>query len=882
MLLQHGGRAAAIGLVLAWGLLLASFGPAKAQAVGKGASFGPAPAWVEVHEAPLDAPDPADGLSQGRHYLLSDEQVRVAGDRLVRYRHIATRAVNERGVEDIANVQISFDPNYQTLTVHRLQVRRGGEVVARAAPAALRLLQRESSLESLVYDGRLTAHVALPDVRVGDVVEYAYSVQGSNPAFGAARFGSFDLEWGVPVAEIRARLLWPRGRPLYWKHHNEAPAAEVVNTGSELDHRWTRRAVPARLVDADSPGWYDPYRWVEWGEFADWGAVVRWALPLYRLPTGPLPAVDREVARIAAETGDPQARLLAALRFVQREVRYLGIEMGANSHAPHPPQTVLQRRFGDCKDKTLLTLTLLARLGIPARPALVHTTERQAVAERLPTPWAFNHVLVRAELNGQPVWLDPTRTQQGGRQLAQWVQSDHGQALVIAEGAQGFSPMAGPQARLQRQQLKVLLDASAGYEQPARLTITTHATGAAAENLRGTLASQSRDRLQKDYLDYYAATYRDLAVDQPMEVRDDLDANAIELVERYRMPRYWTRDDKTHRWNGNVDVPDLMGWLSRPKALNRQAPLALRHPVDFTLVSEFRLPGPWAMKPDPLHFEHAAFEVRRDEVWKDDHTLVITDRYLSRRDHVPAADMTGYVARLDEARKRLSYTLYHADAPAAPRFSAAVWVPWLICTVTIGGLWVALWRLWHWDPEPAPLQGDETPLEQIGGWLWLPALGLLLTPWRAWHVLTDTLHLFDSPDWLGLVTPGEPAFHPLWAPLLLLETAGNLTLVAGALPLLVLLLQRRSNLPRLYLGWWAVMAATLAMDGLAYLTIPAMQSQWKAETGTEWARAAVVGAIWVSYFLRSARVRRTFRQRRPSVTEASPPAGPAPESVPAT
>ncbi|MFX8207373.1 transglutaminase domain-containing protein, partial [Acinetobacter baumannii] len=86
---------------------------------------------------------------------------------------------------------------------------------------------------------------------------------------------------------------------------------------------------------------------------------------------------------------DPEARLLAALRFVQREVRYLGIEMGANSHAPHPPETVLPRRYGDCKDKTLLTLTLLGRLGIPASPALVHTTERQAAAERLPTPWAF-------------------------------------------------------------------------------------------------------------------------------------------------------------------------------------------------------------------------------------------------------------------------------------------------------------------------------------------------------------------------------------------------------------------------------------------------------------------------------------------------------------
>ena len=45
-------------------------------------SFAPVPAWVAVQPVPLDAVAPADGLSQGRHYLLVDDQVRVAGDTL--------------------------------------------------------------------------------------------------------------------------------------------------------------------------------------------------------------------------------------------------------------------------------------------------------------------------------------------------------------------------------------------------------------------------------------------------------------------------------------------------------------------------------------------------------------------------------------------------------------------------------------------------------------------------------------------------------------------------------------------------------------------------------------------------------------------------------
>ena len=106
------------------------------------------------------------------------------------------------------------------------------------------------------------------------------------------------------------------------------------------------------------------YPSVEWGEFKDWQAVARWAAPYYRLPAQLSPALQVEVDRIAKAHASPEERLLAALQFVQREIRYMGVEIGPGSHAPSAPQKVLERRFGDCKDKSLLTMTLLQSLGI--------------------------------------------------------------------------------------------------------------------------------------------------------------------------------------------------------------------------------------------------------------------------------------------------------------------------------------------------------------------------------------------------------------------------------------------------------------------------------------------------------------------------------------
>ena len=69
--------------------------------------------------------------------------------------------------------------------------------------------------------------------------------------------------------------------------------------------------------------------------------------------------------------------MAAVLQLVQRDVRYLGIEVGPGSHAPTAPDKVYQRRFGDCKDKATLIITMLSALEIPAFPVLIDAqTER--------------------------------------------------------------------------------------------------------------------------------------------------------------------------------------------------------------------------------------------------------------------------------------------------------------------------------------------------------------------------------------------------------------------------------------------------------------------------------------------------------------------------
>ena len=53
---------------------------------------------------------------------------------------------------------------------------------------------------------------------------------------------------------------------------------------------------------------------------------------------------------------------------MQDEVRYLGLENGISAYKPSSPNKVYNQRFGDCKDKSLLLVTMLNQMNIEAYP----------------------------------------------------------------------------------------------------------------------------------------------------------------------------------------------------------------------------------------------------------------------------------------------------------------------------------------------------------------------------------------------------------------------------------------------------------------------------------------------------------------------------------
>ncbi len=484
-------------------VLLSTAGVAHA---GDKPLYQPAPAWVlaapAVDTAKLD--DSAPVLQ------IFDQQQRLEDGQVAVYLESAIRIASPQMLTQSGTLPLQWDPAKGDLIVHKLQILRKGERIDLLAKGTrFNVIQREQKLEQFALDGALTATVALEGLRVGDVVDVAFTITRKDPVLGK------DMMSVVPMVPApaklgfgRARLLWKDGVPLAWRDYSGGVFGSADRRGAEptLIAGGYRELVlslptakPPELPD-DAPARYRPLPMLEVSTYADWAALSRTMAPFYRsegaiAPGSPLAT---EVARIAAASKDPRTRAAMALRLVQDQVRYLFRGMDNGNYRPQAPAETWTLRYGDCKAKTLLLVSLLRALEIEAEPALVSSGLGDLVESRLPSPGAFDHVIVRATIDGKTLWLDGT---QGGSRVEDLDDvPPFRTALPIRAGGTGLEAMPMRPPARPAQQVSVALDATAGIEFPQLFTIRIVYSGGMAEALRGARSQIDKDKLA-EFLD---------------------------------------------------------------------------------------------------------------------------------------------------------------------------------------------------------------------------------------------------------------------------------------------------------------------------------------------------------------------------------------------
>jgi len=458
-------------------MLLASASTAYA---GDEPLYEPAPNWVEPSTVDASTRDSSSPL------VLLGQQARIETGRLWTYSEFVVALDSPDALNQFGTLQAGWLPDKGDLIIHQAVLMRDGEQINLLdGEAQFEVLRRERRLESRMLDGKLTATMPVAGAQLGDLLKLTYSVTNSDQALGK------DVQWQAglfskpfPLGDGYISVSWPKDMPVSTSIMGKADLNPPALKG---DHMEWRARMP--LPEQDQKPGNAPMRY-----------MLNPGAPHYDTAgtIAPDSELAKEVALIKASSDDPLDQMAGALELVQEQVSYLMDGLNGGNYLPQMPAETWEKRFGDCKAKSVLLHAILQELGLTSEVVLVRTRAGDALPDLAPMPGNFDHMIVRAEVGGETFWLDGTMT--GVRRDTMYSVPRFFYALPVrADGAELMEMEERPLRSADRS-VTLTIDHSAGIRVPALFDVTVEYRGAMGSQWRA-VAEQTDMKQQENAVD---------------------------------------------------------------------------------------------------------------------------------------------------------------------------------------------------------------------------------------------------------------------------------------------------------------------------------------------------------------------------------------------
>ncbi len=583
-------------------------------------------------------------------FLLLDQQTRVEDQGQSDYTRLVSQVNNAHGLTELGEISISFDPSYQRLQVHQVNIIRNSQVINVLDQNEFEVIRQESELNQGIYNGKETALLLIKDLQINDILDYDYTVIGKNPIFENHIFDEFAIEWVLPVVDLYISFSVPKHKEIEFQTQSDPVKPKKTQTSDRITYQWHIQNVPALDYQGNYPEWYEVRKFLELSEFKNWQQVAQWASDVFAVETQLNQEMIATINSWDLEGKDLLFKTSKALSYVQDEIRYLGIEIGINSHKPRPPNETFASKYGDCKDKTMLLHAILKHMGINSKPALVSTELNNSIIDRLPSPGLFNHVILNLQLAGVEYWIDPTTTHQGS-ELSKLGMSDFGYGLVVDKLTKDLSQIKRLNTQVDRKKTTETIDISKN-EDSVQLSIDTEFEGRFAEYWRSNLATNPINQVQKQFESFTNQMYGLAESSKDLKVMDHNYMNQLNISEMYTLNDPW-KQSKSYEYM-ELFANTILTHVEPPSRINRDTPIGLVHPVD--IEHQFIVNDPT----EEIDTFAQSIEITTDQIsyrktiTKEDKKILVHHQFKTLSDHTKTDDLAEYYQAINKIKKHLS------------------------------------------------------------------------------------------------------------------------------------------------------------------------------------------------------------------------------------
>lgn len=319
----------------------------------------------------------------------------------------AIRIETELGVRLHSERGIYYNSTYETVDVIEAYTLQPDGIKVHLEADKIRT-QDESADGSKVLTDEKVKLMIYPKVQVGSVLYYKIKSHQHTPNFPNhfAWSETYSPFYGHENVEIV--ITHDPAIALRFAHRGMQGGGEALQPSDipgSIRHRYTYRQTNFVPTESGVVALDDFAPQFSVSSFKNYAEVAQAYQSRAKPKTEMTPAIEALARSLTHTDQTTEQKSRRLYNWVSKNIRYLGVYVGAGGYVPHSAQSILDNRYGDCKDHVVLLEALLRAVGIESSPVLINAGNSHRLPD-LATPYAFNHVITFIpELN---LYLDTT------------------------------------------------------------------------------------------------------------------------------------------------------------------------------------------------------------------------------------------------------------------------------------------------------------------------------------------------------------------------------------------------------------------------------------------------------------------------------------------
>jgi transglutaminase-like putative cysteine protease len=225
------------------------------------------------------------------------------------------------------------------------------------------------------------------------VMQYRYDAS----SLPFLRQSLYRIQWFQGYGEaigIAGWSLWLNAKTALHEKVSGPIHREEATRGNLRRVTWSIRSAPPIIGEPSMPPPREVLNHVAVSTVPDWDTFMRWESALLEGAFRSSPELEATAKTIVEGATDTLEKVTRIHRYLMEEIRYeQDYENSIAGVKPHSATTVLERRYGDCKDKSVLFIALARALDIDVHFAILLTRDRGAIYADVPAQ-QFNHAIV--------------------------------------------------------------------------------------------------------------------------------------------------------------------------------------------------------------------------------------------------------------------------------------------------------------------------------------------------------------------------------------------------------------------------------------------------------------------------------------------------------